>query len=91
MLYQLQQLLAASSQVSDQDVQDFKRLLWAAHLTCIADQSRQAGLLELAARQLTALLHYTGIVPADRWAVHSLIYFWMLLICPVHAGARVKG
>lgn len=64
----LHQLLSASSQVSSQDQQDFQRLLWAAHLTCLANQSQQAGLLELAARQLTALLHYIGIVPVDRWA-----------------------
>lgn len=68
MLHQLHQLLSASSQVSSQDLQDFQRLLWAAHLTCLANQSQQAGLLELAARQLTALLHYIGIVPVDRWA-----------------------
>lgn len=68
MLRQLHQLLSASSQVSSQDLQDFQRLLWAAHLTCLANQSQQAGLLELAARQLTALLHYIGIVPVDRWA-----------------------
>lgn len=73
MLYQLHQVLAASSQVSSQDVQDFKRLLWAAHLTCLAHQSQQAGLLELAAKQLTALLHYIGIVPADR------------SVCPSHS------
>jgi hypothetical protein len=66
MLYQLQQLLDASGQVSGQDAQDFKRLLWAAHLTCLANQSQQAGLLELAAKQLTALLRYVGIVPPDR-------------------------
>lgn len=66
MLYQLHQLLTASSQVSDLDTQDFKRLLWAAHLTCLANQAQHAGLQELAARQLTALLHYIGIVPADR-------------------------
>lgn len=66
MLYELHQLLAASSQVSSQDLQDFKRLLWAAHLTCVAHQAQQAGLLELAARQQTALLRYVGIVPADR-------------------------
>lgn len=68
MLFQLYQLLSASSQVSSQDVQDFKSLLWAAHLTCVANQSQQAGLQELAAKQLTALLHYIGIVPADRYA-----------------------
>lgn len=73
MLYQLHQLLSASSQASSQDVQDFKRLLWAAHLTCLANQSLEAGLLELAARQLTALLHYIGIVPADRWGCVCLI------------------
>lgn len=67
MLYQLHQLLSASTQVSEQDVQDFKRLLWAAHLTCAANQAQQAGLQELAAKQLTALLHYIGIVPADRF------------------------
>lgn len=68
MLYQLQQLLEASPQVRPQDVEDFRRLLWAAHLTCLANQSRQASLLELAARQLTALLRFVGIVPADRRA-----------------------
>ena len=66
MLYQLHQLLSAATQVSEQDLQDFKRLLWAAHLTCLANQSQQAGLQELAAKQLTALLRYIGIVPADR-------------------------
>jgi hypothetical protein len=67
MLYQLQQLLAASSGVRTQDADDFNRLLWAAHLSSAASQAAKAGLLELAARQLTALLRFVGIVPADRW------------------------
>jgi hypothetical protein len=66
MLHALQQQLQASAQVQAQDVADFKRLFWAAHLTALAGKSRQAGLLEMAARQLTALLRFIGIVPADR-------------------------
>jgi hypothetical protein len=89
MLHQLHQLLSASSQVSSQDLQDFTRLLWAAHLTCVANQSQQAGLLELAARQLTALLHYIGIVPVDRWAAATQVGVLRGLNClSQHAHAR---
>lgn len=68
LLWSLQQLLeqAPGSQVRPQDLADFTRLLWAAHLNAAASQARQAGMLELAARQLTALLRYVAIVPADR-------------------------
>ncbi|KAF8062969.1 IFT172 [Scenedesmus sp. PABB004] len=49
-----------------QDAADFGRLRWAAHYTALANRARAAGLLHLAARQLTSALRYAGIIPADR-------------------------
>jgi hypothetical protein len=67
MLYRLQQLLdSAGPQVRKQDTDDFRRLMWATHYTALAHQARAGGLLELAAKQLTAALRYVGILPADR-------------------------
>jgi hypothetical protein len=67
MLYRLQQLLGtAGPQVRKQDAEDFRRLMWAMHYTALAHQARAGGLLELAAKQLTAALRYVGILPADR-------------------------
>lgn len=64
MLYRLLGVLASGA--SKQDTDDFAKLYWAAHLTAVANRSRQAGLHELAAKQLTALLRFAGIVPADK-------------------------
>lgn len=70
LLYHLQQLLdSAGPAVRKQDVEDFRRLMWAMHYTALAHKTQAAGLAELAAKQLTAALRYVGIVPADRWAV----------------------
>lgn len=67
MLYRLQQQLdSAGPQVRKQDAEDFRRLMWAIHYIALAHQARAGGLLELAAKQLTAALRYVGIVPADR-------------------------
>lgn len=41
-------------------------MLWAAHYTACAGRASTAGLLELAAQQLTAALRYVGIIPCDR-------------------------
>ena len=60
------QQVEASAQVRPQDVEDFRRLFWAAHYTACAAKASAAGLYELAARQLTAVLRYIGIVPQDR-------------------------
>jgi hypothetical protein len=65
----LQLLLDSSHQVQKQDVDDFRRLFWAAQYCAAANKARQSGLLELAAKQLTAVLRFIGIVPADRCAV----------------------
>lgn len=66
MLFQLVQLLESSGQGRKQDVEDFRRLMWAVHYTALANKSKASGLLELAAKQLTAVLRFIGIVPADR-------------------------
>jgi hypothetical protein len=45
---------------------DFRRMAMAAHYTVCATRARAAGMRNLAARELTSLLRYVGIVPADR-------------------------
>lgn len=67
-LYRLSLQLDAAgpSQVRKQDADDFRALLWACHYTALAAKAADAGLLSLAARQLTARLRYVGVVPADR-------------------------
>lgn len=68
MLHGLVQSLENSGQARKQDTEDFRRLMWAAHYTALANQAKEAGLADLAAKQLTAVLRYVGIVPADRCA-----------------------
>lgn len=66
MLLQLVQQLDSSGQARKQDLEDFRRLMWASHYIALANKCKAAGLNELAAKQLTAVLRYVGIVPADR-------------------------
>jgi hypothetical protein len=58
--------MQTSPAVRKQDTEDMQRLFWAAHLTAAAGKAAGAGLHLQAARQLSALLRYIGIVPQDR-------------------------
>lgn len=58
--------LEKSPAVRRQDMEDFWKLFWAAHYTSAAGRCHAAGLHSLAAKQLTALLRFIGIVPADK-------------------------
>ncbi|WIA40104.1 hypothetical protein OEZ86_013511 [Tetradesmus obliquus] len=102
MLYRLQQQLdSAGPQVRKQDAEDFRRLMWASHYIALAHQARAGGLLELAAKQLTAALRYVGIVPADRaffeagmaWkaAGHPNMAFVMLNLSAAAASAAAPA
>ena len=48
------------------ELEEFRRIYLASHYISVANSSKQAGLKELAAMQLTSVLRYVGIVPADR-------------------------
>lgn len=73
-----------SSAAKKSDVEEFRKLYLASHYIALSSQARQAGLKELAAMQLTSMLRYVGIVPADRaffeagiaWKVRSQGKWW---------------
>lgn len=54
---------------------DFRKLFWAAQYLSNAGRCAAVGLRALAAKQLTALLRFIGIVPADR-AFHEAGAAW---------------
>ena len=58
--------IQGSSAAKKSDVEEFRKLYLASHYISLSSQARQAGLKELAAMQLTSMLRYVGIVPADR-------------------------
>ena len=66
-----------------------RRLYLAAHYTALASVSRQAGLKELCARQLTSALRYVGIIPADR--VGAFLWLFLMLCAPVMGNTSRQG
>lgn len=66
MLFRLWQQLEGNNNVKKVELEDFKRLYWAAHYVALSNQCRKAGLKEMAAKQLTTALRYVGIIPADK-------------------------
>lgn len=66
MMFALVNALSAAPGVKKGELEEFRKLYMAAHYIALAGASRQAGLKDLAAMQLTAVLRYAGIVPADR-------------------------
>lgn len=66
MLFRLLKVLQLTNSVKKSDLEEFKKLNFAAHYTALANASIKAGLKELAAMQLSSVLRYVGLVPADR-------------------------
>lgn len=66
MMFRLVNILQGSSAIKKSDTEEFRKLYLASHYIAQAGAARAAGLRELAAMQLTAVLRYVGIVPADR-------------------------
>lgn len=66
MLFRLLSQLEGNTAVKKVELEDFKRLYWASHFLALANQCKKAGLKEVAAKALTSVLRYVGIMPADK-------------------------
>lgn len=65
-LHELVVLLEEGGVGTKSDLEDFNKLFWSSHYLYMSSRCQAAGLMELAAKQATALLRYIGIIPADK-------------------------